>query len=76
MDYDAGQRMYTIEVTAADPFGMSGTGTVTIDGRPNVNEEAGSSVAARSAEGRISTKTARRNSRGDVRRRPTRMTTR
>ena len=31
LDYDAGQRMYTIEVTAADPFGMSGTGTVTIE---------------------------------------------
>ena len=38
LDYDAGQRMYTIEVTAADPFGMSGTGTVTIEVE-DVNEE-------------------------------------
>jgi hypothetical protein len=38
LDYDAGQQMYTIEVAATDPFGMSGTGTVTIEVE-DVNEK-------------------------------------
>ena len=38
LDYDAGQRMYTIMVTAADPFGGSGSTTVNIMVE-GVNEE-------------------------------------